>query len=118
MQEFGDAEIWVSSESFTDIFYVMSKAFPSHDIQRAFDRSLDFLHVCSVGESELREALRANWDDLEDAVIYTCCRNVDADFLLTRDAKGFAQSQTPALSPEEFFAWLEREHDLVYSGLQ
>ena len=29
MKEFGDAQLWVSAKSFTDVFYVLSKSYSS-----------------------------------------------------------------------------------------
>lgn len=114
MRELGDAELWVSSESFTDTFYLLRKAVDPSALQAAFVESLDFLHVCSVGKDEIRCAAERSWPDFEDCVIEACAENVKADCIITRDQKGFARSPIPAMSPAEFFDWLEREYGIVY----
>ena len=45
---FGDAELWVSAKSYTDIFYVLDKHMDSGAIQDAFLAGFDHLQVCSV----------------------------------------------------------------------
>ena len=114
MGVFDDAELWVSAKSYTDLFYVMSKAHDSASIQRAFVAGLEHFKVCSVDGNDIRLAASREWPDFEDCLVSVCAEKVKADYLLTRDAEGFGRSTTPALSPEEFFAGLERTHGLVY----
>ena len=48
MHEFGDAELWVSAKSFTDVFYVLHKTYSSERIQSAFEESYRWLNICSL----------------------------------------------------------------------
>lgn len=117
MQEFGDAELWVSAESFSDAFYLLRKSVAPDLLQSAFVKSLEFLNVCSVGEAEVAEAAQRSWTDFEDCLIDVCAEKVKADFILTRDRDGFKRSRIASYAPDEFFNMLEHEHGVVYETL-
>lgn len=114
MQVFGDIELWAAPQSYADVFYILRKAVPPADLQRAFSESLSFINVCKVAHEEVVEASRRSWDDYEDCLIALCAENIDADYLLTRDESGFLAAKTTVCSPDGFFAMLESEHGLVY----
>lgn len=116
MEEIGDIELWVSAKSFTDVFYVMLKnrSNRSEDVQRAFLQSLDYLNVCSVDAADIREACERSWPDFEDCLVDVCAEKVKADYLLTRDRKGFSRSRKVVFSPKELFDSLETELGLTY----
>jgi len=56
MREFGDAELWTSAKSLTDIFRVLHETYSSERIQSAFEESFQWLEVCSVDFGDLRRA--------------------------------------------------------------
>ena len=111
---FGDAELWVSAKSFADVFYVLSKRHPSSEVQAAFLESLGWLKVCSIDGPDVKLASERTWDDFEDCLVAIAAEKAGADFLITRDAAGFADSRVPALSPQAFFDHLAAEHGIVY----
>ena len=118
MEEFGDAELWASAKSFTDIYYIMRKECVGADILRGFDASFEFLRICSIDGEDVKSAGEgSNGVDFEDCVIEMAARKVKADFLLTRDAAGFAQSKIPVKRPEAFLDWVERERGLSYGDV-
>ena len=118
MQEFGDIELWVAPQSFADMFCVLSKQIPADSLQRAFNESLDFLNVCSVGSAEVSETTRRGWNDYGDCLIALCAENIDADVLLSRDASGFKNMKMPVLSLEELFLMLEEDYSLIYEEIE
>ena len=118
MQALGDAELWASAESFTDIFYLLRDAVDPHDLQAAFVDSLAFINVCSVGPSEILEAAQTSWSDFEDCLIDVCAKRVKADYLITRDKDGFKASQVPWYAPVDFFAMLKRDYGIVYDEVE
>lgn len=114
MHVFGDAELWASPHSFPDLFYILRKKASSAAIYRAVQNSLSWLNVCSVGSQEIESALASRWPDFEDCIVSKCAEKIRADFIVTRDKKGFLQSDTPALSPGELFDLIEAKHGLTY----
>ena len=120
MQAFGEAELWAAPQSYLDIFYILSKQQPAETVQNALARSLRRINLCTTGHDDVLGAFTAGWDDAEDALIGSSCKKVGADYLVTRDAEqqGFKTLGIPALSPEEFFTTLEREHGVVYDVIE
>lgn len=117
MREFGDAELWASAKSFTDVFYVLHKTYSSERIQKAFEESYQWLEICSLNAADIRLATSRAWPDFEDCLIDVCAEKVKADVLLTRDERGFSAAHVRVASPREFFDYLEAEYGLVYDAV-
>jgi hypothetical protein len=115
MHEFGDAELWASIQSFADIAYILRGEASNEALQDAFLESLDFLHVCSLNEDDLRAACGKKWADFEDCLIEQCAAKTKATTILSRDGSGFAQSKVPVLTPQAFFEKLAQERNLTYA---
>ena len=60
------------------------------------------LVVVDLKGEDLLEASRKESLDLEDELQIVTARRVKADFIVTRDAKHFANSPIPIISPTEF----------------
>ena len=120
MQMFGDAEIWAAPQSYLDIFYVLGKGDARRSVQEALSNSLSHINVATVSHSDVQEAFTAGWDDAEDALIALCCKNVAADYFLTRDEKqdGFKHMGVPSMTPEEFFELMQEEYGVLYSEIE
>ena len=116
MEIFGDAELWASAKSFTDVFYVCKKHIPSEFLQNAFVKSREFLNVCSIDQADIMEAAGRQWHDFEDCIVAVAAEKVKADYLVTRDEKGFSQARVPVVSPTELFGVLEKR-GLVYEEI-
>ena len=117
MHEFGDVELWASIQSFADISYVLRNEAGAENLQAAFLASLSFLHVCSLDQGDLEAACKEKWLDFEDCLVDQCSRKVKADFILTRDSKGFTRSAATILNPLEFFTLLSEQYGLTYGHL-
>lgn len=114
MREFGDAELWASAKSFTDIFYVLHKTYSSERIQSAFEESFRWLEVCSIDFGDLRRVAERRWPDFEDCLIDCCAEKVKADYILTRNQGDFVHAHAKVVSPQEFFDLLESRYGVVY----
>ena len=119
MQMAGDVEVWSAPQSYLNLFYVLRKVQAVGAVQKALLRSLEHVNLCTTSHSDIREAFKAGWDDVEDALIAFSCKSVAADYLLTRDKKQarFEKLGIPALSPEEFFELVEREYGISYAEI-
>lgn len=116
MQFFGDVELWASAKSFTDIFYVLHKQVGSDELQRAFEECASFLKICSIDGDDVVEAAKLRWPDFEDCLIDRAAQKVKADFILTRDLKGFGQSKIPRKDVQSFIAWMDKEWGVGYDA--
>ena len=61
----------------------------------------------AVDEDRLRHALSLNWSDFEDAVQAAGAEKIEADFLVTRDKKGFRKSSVKPVTPAEALALIQ-----------
>lgn len=114
---FGDIDIWATSNSLTDVFYILRKSHGSSIIQEMFLNAKELLNICSVTSEDIFATAEKKWPDFEDCLMYRCAEKIKADYLLTRDREGFFGANTPCLSPSEFFVMLEKEVGISYQDI-
>ena len=115
---FDDVELWVCPQSFSDAEHVLRRAIPTDQLRSMMLGCLEFLHIAAPSAADLHDALASSWPDLEDFLIARGAERVKASYLLTRDEKGFTESNVTALSPAEFLDVLKKEHDIEYDELE
>ena len=114
---FGDYGLWMSSSQVADVHYILSNGGRRSDLaaaHAALQGIRRLVHVCAPGEREVDLALESNWEDFEDALVYQAAVSVGARAIITRNARDFALSSIPALTPDEFFPWLEARLNITY----
>jgi len=70
-----------------------------------FDEKYGSFNWHKVVEALINEA----WDDLEDGLQIECVYEVNADYIITRDPKGFVSSNVKSLSPKDFMNLYEKD---------
>lgn len=115
MHAFGDVELWVSAKSFTDLFYLMRQELESLAAHDLFEESLSWLKACSVDEGDIKQALQARWHDFEDSLVNVCAEKVKADYLITRDEKGFRNASVPHGTASEFMEFVFKKTNVRYA---
>lgn len=103
----GEAQMCVSSNMVTDIYYLLRKDRGSEEAQRMIEEDLGFLEVVGVSGEDVAEALSLRWADLEDCLVSLCAKKAGADLIVTRNAKDFERSSVRALTPAALFEELE-----------
>ena len=98
----------VSSQSLSDIFYILRKDMNA-DERRLLIKSLrNFLRTVVITDSIIDLALdNEDITDLEDAIQYACAESIGADYIITRNTKDFGNSGIRAITPDEFLKTLE-----------
>jgi predicted nucleic acid-binding protein len=96
---FGDVKLWMAAQSATDVFYVLSKYANSADIQRLLARLYEVVTPVSLTCADLTRATQLLWPDYEDCLISLAANNCQADYIVTRDLRGFDRSCVPVISP-------------------
>ncbi len=115
MHAFGDVELWVSSKSYTDLYYLMRRELDSKTAHELLEDTLEWVSVCSIDESDIHSALQARWKDFEDSLVHVCAQKIKADYLVTRDAEGFEKSLIPNGSASSFMDYVFRETNVRYA---
>ena len=103
LSEKGYIRNYVSASAVTDTFYIAKRAL--NDKKEAIDLLRKFLktvHIASVTESNIYEALELQWSDFEDSVQYTVGKRILANYIITRNPKDFSKGHIKIMSPKEF----------------
>lgn len=116
----GEFDLWASSSQFTDLIYVLSDGGKRSVIPHVLERLRGlrtFVNVYPVSDREIDQMLSTSWDDPEDALLADIALRMKADCLITRNQKDFGGSLVKIFDCDEFFAWLESTHGLVFQEL-
>ena len=101
-QVFGDAELIVSAQSYTDAFYVLKKYIDATLLQNKLLDTLGFYQVCALDSDDIKAACQRGLKDFRDALIAVAAEKSGADYIITRDAS-FQCGRVPLLTPQGFF---------------
>lgn len=111
---FGDLQIWVSTQSYADAYYVLRKHASAEEVKHALLATLDIFMVCGTYAEDFRRALESDWNNIEDYLIAHASKHIPAKYLITRDKKLIERSPINAMSAQEFLGMLERDYGLAY----
>ena len=107
--ESGHIDGYIAAHTVTTLHYLLRRDLGAERAREVLSDLLRVLKIVGVDQDRIHQALALNWDDFEDAVQASCAVKVDADYLLTRDKRGFGGIHVPVLSPAEFLALHSRE---------
>ena len=94
---------YVSASAVTDIYYIVQRELKNKEsIINLLTKLFETFRIVAVSEANIHEALDLKWDDFEDCVQYTSGKSINANYIITRNAKDFTKSQITAMSPKEF----------------
>ena len=114
---FGDAKLWTPVQSLKDAHYVLNRHVDSQSIQKAILAACEVITPIGLtGEDALRAA-RLGWRDYEDCLIALAADKARADYLITRDLRGFDRSPVPPLSPDEWLDLMEKRRGLRFGDI-
>jgi len=96
----GEAIGCIAAHTIPDVFYILRKQF-TIDTRRSI--ILDLCKIVSIVGIETQILISAlknqNFSDFEDCLQYECAKKSDADYIVTRDPKGFPNSEIPVIDP-------------------
>ena len=101
---------YVTASSITDIFFLTNATYK--DKQKSMVLIKDLLktvNIASVTGEEIYRAVDLNWSDFEDAVQYSAGENIQADYIITRDPKGYIDSAITTATPADFLTIIEQD---------
>lgn len=114
---YGDVRLWAPSQSFVDAFFVLRKHLDAAKLQKIILSALSQVTPVDLTGADLVQAAELSWPDMEDCLIAVAANKAHADYLITRDGRGFERSMVPAITP---FAWAEimEERGFVYDEIE
>lgn len=98
----------LSAHAFPTIHYLIRKERGSGPAKRSIAAMRTVFGVAAVDGDVIDRSLELVFTDFEDAITSSAAEAASADFVVTRDPKGFRNSPVSVLSPEEFLAILEQ----------
>lgn len=98
----GKIKIGVSSLTFSNLNYMLSKQFGSAEARKVLLRFKTLVQVLTVDDKIIELALGSNFKDFEDAIQYYCAINNNYKTLLTRNLKDYKAAKIPVLTAESF----------------
>lgn len=106
--EKGKVKIFISSLSYSNIYYVVKKA-SSHKEMITILRELESMtETVDVTKSVIKSSLSSDFKDFEDAIqYYTAISNKKTTTIVTRDIKDFKNSELAVMTPEEVISLIE-----------
>ena len=93
---------FLCATSITTIYYLISKSADKSKADEIIDQLLQLFNIADVNKNILIKSLKNNGKDFEDSVIYTSAEYFNIDVIITRDKKGFKQSNIKVLKPSDF----------------
>lgn len=100
LAEEGVVELYVSDITFTNISYILRKE-AKDKLYSSLAMLSESVNVVVASSLIIKRAIKAEWDDFEDATQYFSAVKCKADYLVTRNAKDFKDSKIPVVSPQQ-----------------
>lgn len=93
----------VAAHSITNLWYILRKTHSDEERRNYLLSLFEIFDVVSIDKNRLVAALEnSNFKDFEDSLQDECAYAINADYIITRNAKDFESSMVKALTPEEF----------------
>ena len=106
-------EAYITSNSVTDIVYILRKAYDISTIKENLMIMFGFIKILNVSASDILKAFEIKTNDYEDAVIIQCASRIEANYIITRDTKGFKDSPVSCMTAEQFIYSFSSRENLV-----
>lgn len=96
---------FVTANSITDIYYVLSRYLKDKQkSHKSIGILLQLVDIIDVTAKDVKKTFHSEVDDFEDALIFICAERAKIEYIITRNTKGFINSPVPAMTPEDFLA--------------
>lgn len=93
----------VAAHSITNLWYILRKTHSDEERKNYLLSLFELFDVVSIDKNRLVAALeKSDFKDFEDCLQDECAYAINADYIITRNAKDFESSMVKVLTPEEF----------------
>jgi predicted nucleic acid-binding protein len=98
----GQIKLYVSSLSFSNLNYILSKQYSTDQARRKLLTFKALINVLSMSEKTVDLALNSDFKDFEDAMQYFTALEFKITTLLTRNIKDFKKANISILTAEQY----------------
>ena len=100
--ERGAVTLYLSALSYNNLYYILKKSLPPRDLVRVLSQIRSLTQTLSLTDSMIESALASKFSDFEDALqFFAALSEPKIQGLVTRDRKGFKNSNIAVFSAEE-----------------
>ena len=101
----GEIRIYISAVSYNNIYYIVRQSLSKNATIKLLAQLADMTEIADVTGAVIRQSIKADFKDYEDAIQYHCALNIpNIDFIITRNGKDYKKSILPVLTPVEALA--------------
>ena len=98
----GGVKLFVSSLTFNDLDYILSKQFDRSESRRILSKLKLLVNVLSVGDKIISLSLSSDFSDFEDAIQYFTATEHNIHLLITRNLKDFKKAVITVMTAETY----------------
>ena len=99
----GDFEACITSNTVTDIFYILHKSFHNATkVKSILENLFSSVSIISIDETDCKNALSSKVTDYEDDILCESSVRNKVDYIITRNISDFKNSQTRSILPSDF----------------
>ncbi len=103
MAELGEIEGYASSLSMNNIYYLTRKVIGTKKAREVIDLLIDYLKIVGIGEAEVRQALKSDIQDFEDALQHAAAQTIEGlSMLVTRNTKDYKKATVVVTTPAAY----------------
>ena len=106
--EKGDLTGFTSPIIFTNTFFLLSKEKNKDLAWKALRKLRLLFKITRINENIVDQALTSGFKDFEDALQYYSAIEAKAKYLITRNKSDYKGEEVIIVSPQEFFAFIEK----------
>jgi len=93
---------YITTTTITDIYYIVKRKL-NHNLSIQFIEDLiSVVSLINVTEKTILSAIETKNNDFEDAIQFIAAHENSLNLIITRDKKGFLNSELKVLNPTEF----------------
>ena len=93
---------FVCATTITTIHYLITKALGANEALRHISSLLSLFVIAPVNRLVIEGALKAKFNDFEDAVVHEAALHAGAQYIVTRNSIDFKKSKLAVFEPREF----------------
>lgn len=103
LAENGEISLYCSALTLATASYIMGTyKISNHDIIESIEHLCQICIPTRVDAEVVQKAIHSNFTDFEDAMQYYSAKTVNADLIITRNIKDFAEAEIPVMTADAY----------------
>ncbi len=99
-----EVNLFISSLTFANAYYSIVRHHKEVDAKKYLSKFKVLVTILSLEDKAIELALASNFKDFEDGLQYFTAMDNEADVIITRNKKDFANAKIPVMTAEEYLS--------------